>query len=339
MGVTIKDVAKKAKVSIATVSHVIHKTRYVSKEVTERVNKAIEELNYYPNLLVGSLRKKKTFTIGLIIPNISNETFGKLSENIQRILFEKNYNLIICNTANSVSIENAAIKTLLTKKVDGVIAIPTTTEPTKFLEIKNMEIPIVFIDRIISGFEVDSVLINNYKGTYDAISYLIKDLKHRHIGYIDRPIDHSHNIEQKRGYIEALKDNGITINEDFIVRAERFDYSAGVNAVKLLLKRNPELTAIFGYYDIIAMGAIRGAIEMGYKIPNDISIIGYDGMPFTSVSNPSLTTVKIPITKLANNVCNLLLKRLEKNKEKNVTIKLNPNLLIRESVTIARDAS
>ena len=311
LSITIKDVAKKAGVSIATVSHVMHKSRYVSEGVTGRVNQAISDLNYYPNLLVGSMRKKKTFTIGLIIPNISNETFGKLSENIQRILFEKNYNLIICNTSNSVDIEIAALRTLLTKKVDGIIAIPTTTDSAKFEEIKKMEIPLIFVDRIISGFEVDTVVIDNFLGTYEAINYLIKELGHKTIGYIDRPSDHSHSIEQKNGYKKALQENGIIINDNLIVRPSGFDYLAGVDAVKDLIAKNPKITAVFAYYDIIALGAMRGIIEAGFKIPDDISLTGEDNIEFAKVCRPGLTTINNSSSYFAENATKMFFERIE----------------------------
>ena len=131
---TIKDVARKAGVSIATVSHVIHETRFVSEELTDRVNKAIKELKFYPNLLVGSLRKNKTFSIGLVIPTISNETFSVLVETIQQLLFANKYHVIICSTSYDEEIENAAFNTLLTKKVDAMIVIPTTIKIDKIKE-------------------------------------------------------------------------------------------------------------------------------------------------------------------------------------------------------------
>jgi len=199
-----------------------------------------------------------------------------------------------------------------------------------------MRIPTVFIDRVIPGFDVDSVLIDNFQGTYDAISYLIKVLNHKKIGYIDRLYDHSHNLDQKRGYRQSLEDNKLQFNEKLIIRAEGFDYHAGIKAVKKLLSKNMDVTAIFAFYDIIALGALRGIIEMGFKVPDDISLIGYDGMPLTAVCSPSLTTVKIPLMKLANNACNLLLKRFENNNLKTAIIKLNPHLLIRESTSKAK---
>jgi len=334
--VTIKDVAKNAGVSIATVSHVLHKTRYVSDETTKKVKDVISELRYYPNLLVGSLRKRRTFSIGLIIPNISNETFGKLSESIQRILFEDDYNVIICNTANDENIEKEALYTLLTKKVDGIIAIPTSKNIKIFKEIQELETPLVFIDRKIPGLEVDSVLFDNFDSAYVATKHLL-ELGHRNIGYIDRPFDHSHNIDQRAGFQKALKEYGIKHNENNKIRSKNFDYFSGINSVKALLKKNKSITAIYAFYDIIALGAIRGIFDLGLKVPNDISVIGYDGMPFTRVSIPKLTTSKIPISKVSKSACRLILERINNQKSTKVEqVIIKTHLIVGESTSIAK---
>jgi LacI family transcriptional regulator len=332
---SIKDVAERAGVSVATVSHVINKTRYVSEEVTDRVNQAIKELKYYPNLLLRSLKGHRTYSIGLVIPSISNETFGKLTENIQRILFLKKYNLIIVNTSNILQVELDAIKTLLTKKVDGIIIIPIEREPEPFSEIKSLNVPLLFLDREIAGFEVDSVLFDYYSGSNEITNYLI-NRGHKNIGYIDRPLDHSHSVDQRNGYIDALKKYKI-YNEELIIRAGNFDYRAGAYAAKELIKRKRDLTAIVALNDIIAIGAIRGALDEGLKIPGDISIIGFDGMPITNVCVPRLTTAKLPLYKAAKNACDLILKRIDNPSERNYKkIRLKSRMIIRESVADIR---
>jgi DNA-binding LacI/PurR family transcriptional regulator len=336
--VTIKDVARRAGVSTATVSHVINKTRFVSEETTDLVNHAIEDLGYYPNMLVGSLRKKKTYTIGLVMPSISNETFGQLAEIIQKTLFKCGYNLIISTTAYNLEIEKQAFNTLLMKKVDAVIAIPSNPQATKLIEIKGMGIPIVVIDRVIPEFVVDTVRVDNYQGMKNAISYLI-GLGHRHIGYIDRKVDQSHSLEQKSAYTSALEEHGIPLNLAYIFRAKGYDYDSGINAGKQLIQENPSLTAIAAYYDITALGALRGIIDLGYRVPEDISVIGFDGMPITQVSCPRLTSVCFPVEQIAKTACNLLIKRLERDEakqEKEKDIVLVPELIIRESTTAPR---
>lgn len=343
MAVTIKDVANEANVSIATVSHVINKTRYVSEDVTARVLNAIEKLGYYPNHLVAGLRGKKTHTVGLVLPSISNETFGLLVERIQKILFRFGYNLIICNTSYDAVLEQDAFDTLLMKKTDAIIAIPTSSNGDKLKKIKEMGIPVVLVDRIIDDIPMDTVRIDNFKGSYDIISHLI-GLGHRSIGYIDRKVDQSHSLEQKMGYKQALEDHGITYDPANVIHSRGYDYKSGIEAVKKLLQKNPNITAVSAYYDIIAFGAMRGLLDMGYRIPEDISVVGYDGMPFTAASSPRLTTVHYPVNKLAKETCNLVMKRLEQKdarEEREADIEkedvvLIPKIIIRESTGPAR---
>jgi LacI family transcriptional regulator len=339
MTATVKDVAKLAGVSIATVSHVINKTRFVSEETTTRVNEAIDELGYYPNMLVSGLRNKKTYTIGLVMPSISNETFGLLAETIQKLLFSSGYNLIICNTSYDLDIEEEAFNTLIRKKADAIIAIPSNREGKKLKEIKEMGIPIVLVDRVISDFPVDTVRVDNVKGTYEAIKYLI-GLGHQAIGYIDRKVDQSHSLEQKLGYKKALEEHGIPIDSSNIVRADDYDYASGMTAVKKLIQKNPQLTAVFAYYDITALGALRGILEMGYRVPEDFSVIGYDGMPITKVSWPRLTTVSFPAYRIAKTTCDLLIKRLKRDdgrNEKEEDIVIVPKLIVQDSTASPRN--
>lgn len=338
MAATVKDVAKLAGVSTATVSHVINKTRFVSEETILRVNEAIDALGYYPNMLVRGLRGQRTFTIGLVLSSISNETFGLLAESIQKILFSSGYNLIICNTSYDSEIEKEAFNTLLMKKVDAIIAIPSDRQSEKLNEIKNIGIPIILIDRVIPNLVVDTVRVDNNKGTQEAINHLIK-LGHRSIGYIDRKIDQSHSLEQKLGYKQALETHGIPYDASNVVRTEDYDYVSGIIAVKKLVQKNPQLTAVFAYYDITALGALRGLIEMGYRVPEDFSLIGYDGMPFTKVSTPRLTTVNFPVNRIARTTCDLLIKRLDREKEqheKEKDIVIVPELIVRDSTAAPR---
>jgi LacI family transcriptional regulator len=339
--VTIKDVARRANVSIATVSHVLNNTRFVSDELTARVNEAVRELGYYPNRLVGSMRTGKTYTVGLVLPSIANETFGHLAETIQRLLFKFGYNLIICSTAYDLEIEREAFNTLLMKKADAILAVPTCREPDKLREISGMGIPVVVIDRVIPGLSVDTVRVDNLRGTHDAIAHLL-DLGHRRIGYLDRKVDQSHSVEQKLGYKRALEERGLPFEQTNMVRADGYDYHAGISAAKALLRRNPGLTAVFAYYDIIALGAIRGILDLGYRIPEDFSVVGYDGMPFTNASWPRLTTVEFPVHRVAKNACDLLMRRLEHpagREGREQDISFVPKLIVRDSTGAPPDRS
>lgn len=313
--VTISDVAREAGVSTATVSHVLNKTRYVSDDLTQRVNNAVKQMGYYPNQLVGSLRKKKTFTIGLILPSISNETLGGLAERIQRLLFGYGYNLIICNTSYDEEQEERALDTLLMKKADAIIAIPAGPRSDKLCEIKRMGVPIVLVDRTVEGLYVDSVLVDNRQGAFELTTYLL-GLGHREIGYIDRKRAQSHSAQQRQGYLDALKSQGVTVRSCNIATADGFDYEAGYRAAQRLLRSNPNITALFGYYDVVAFGALRAAMDLGFEVPKTISVAGYDGMPFSRYAIPRLTTVLFPVEELAKKACELVISRLEEKERR-----------------------
>ena len=346
MSITIREVAELSGFSIATVSHVINKTRYVSPEVTDKVLYAIKELNYYPNLIVRSLRNKKTNTIGLIMPSISNEMYGALAENIQKILFHKGYSLILCNTSYDPILEIQALNTFIMKKADAIIIIPVNENNDKLIEIQGMNIPVLLVDRTIKDLSIDTVRVDNFKGEYEAVNYLIK-LGHKHIGYIDRKVDLSHSIEQREGYYQALKDNNIPIDDKNVIRANGYYYKSGIETVKDLVYKNPKITAISCFYDVLAFGAMRGLLDLGYKIPDDFSIIGFDGMPFTEATTPRLTTMFTSVKDIAIEACRIVLDRLDqKDLEKMTdnassleaeTVLIKPELIIRESTGPAKN--
>ena len=328
--VNIRDIAKRAQVSVATVSHVINKTRRVSDELIERVEKVMTDLDYQPNLLASSLRSKKSSTIGLIIPDSSNMIFSGVEKNIEDILFSQNYNVIVCNSAYDINRELEQLNILRSKMVDGIIIVPATTNGNHLKKFKSVGIPIIILDRMIPDINVDTVLVDNYKGGYDAAEYLIS-LGHTDIGYIDRISDHSHSLERKKGFVKAFEEKSLPFDVNNIVRGG-FTFDVGVEAVKKLLKGNSKITAIFTFNDINAFGVIRGLVDLGLKVPEDISVIGFDDTPLSEIYIPRLTTIRYPISEMASVVSKLLLKRIAEPGFKKALKKIIPTeLIIRES--------
>jgi len=333
--VTIKDIAKRAEVSVATVSHVINKTRFVSDILQDRVKKAIEDLDYHPNIMAGSLRSRKTRVVGLIVPDNSNQLFAALSKSIEQVSSSSNYNVMLCNSSYDFEMELSCIGVIRSKKVDGLIIIPTMTNPDLINQLVDNKLPVVILHHIINGCRADSVIVNNIKGTYEATLHLI-GLGHRHIGYIDRPVDLPHSIERLKGYRKALEEKGIK-KDDYIIRCSGFNYINGSEAMERLLKRKPKITAVMAFNDTIAIGAIRAINDKGLKVPDDISVIGFDNIELSSFITPRLTTVHFPKHKMAEAVVALLLKRIENPViEKPVKKVLPLNLVIRESTSRVR---
>ncbi|MFA5015053.1 MAG: LacI family DNA-binding transcriptional regulator [Actinomycetota bacterium] len=322
--------AQKAGVSVATVSHVINDTRFVSDELIERVEKVMEDMDYQPNLLAGSLRKKKTGTIGLIIPDSSNTLFAKISKKIEDVFFLQNYNVIVCNSAYDIKRELEYLRTLRAKMVDGILIVPVTLESDHLKKFKRFGIPIVILDRSIPGINIDTIIVDNFNSGYNAAKYLIS-LGHEIIGYIDRIYDHSHSLERKNGFIKAMQENGLLLDKKNIVRGG-FTFEDGARAAKELIGRNSGITAIFSFNDINALGAMRGLADLGLKIPEDISVMGNDDMPFSSVYVPSLTTIHYPTEEIAGKASSLLLKKIsDSNIKRPKKITIPTELIIRES--------
>jgi LacI family transcriptional regulator len=333
--VNIKDVAKKAGVSVTTVSHVINKTRFVSEELQAKVKDAMKELDFHPNLMAGSLRRKKTSTIGLIVPDNSNQLFAELSKEVEDILFRSGYSVVLCNSAYDFKRELAHISTLRSKSVDGMIIVPTTQQVEYINRMVESNLPVVVMDRMLPEAKADIVLIDNFQGTHDATEYLIK-LGHSSIGYIDRPFDLPHSVDRLMGYKKALEENGLDFQEDLIVRGG-FNYGDGAKAMNFLLDRKPVPTAVLAFNDITALGAMRRVQDSGLRVPEDVSVVGFDDIPQSAYTFPRLTTVHFPRKRMAEAACKLLFRRIKgiaSEQKKEVILSLH--LEVRESTSRVR---
>lgn len=320
--VNIKEVADLAKVSTTTVSHVINNTRYVSDELVERVNKAMEELNYHPNSLARGLRSGKTKTIGLVIPDISNQFFAEISRKIEDKGFEYDYSVILCDTDDDVEKENRYIDVLIAKQVDGIIFISAGGDSVNLNKIIDMDISIVVIDRDIQLAKTDIVLVDNSVGGYEATGYLI-ELGHRRIACITGSSPTTPSAQRVAGYKKALQKNGIALDPCLIVPGD-YHFNSGYKAMQELLSLSDPPTAVFACNDMMALGAIQAANEKGMKIPEDISVIGFDNIPFSQTVFPTLTTVAQPINDMAELAVDLLIEKIRLNSQRKRTIKEPP---------------
>jgi LacI family transcriptional regulator len=328
--VNIKDIARHAGVSVATVSHVINRSRYVSDGLSGRVEKAMKDLDYQPNLLAGSLRKKKTGTIGLIIPDSSNMLYADLSRSFEDTFFLKNCSMMICNSAYMIEREIEHLKNLRSKMVDGILMIPASTEGGHIQKIMSAGIPVVLLDRKIEGLEADYVLPANYRMGYMAGKYLT-ELGHRKIGYIDRFGPHFHSIERVKGFRAALAEAGIAVDDKDIL-AGGLSYDMGAQAAKEIIARDRQITALLCFNDINALGAIRGLSDIGLKVPEDISVMGIDDIDISSIFIPGLTTLRYPVREMVDEASKILFTRIKKPEvRKYREVSLEPELIIRGS--------
>jgi LacI family transcriptional regulator len=312
---------------VATVSHVINRTRYVSDGLLCRVEKAMQDLDYQPNLLAGSLRKKKTGTIGLIIPDSSNMLYADISRSLEDIFFLKNYNIMICNSAYMIEREIEHLKNLRSRMVDGILMIPASTEGAHIQKIMSAGIPVVLLDRKIEGLETDYVLPANYQMGYMAGEYLT-GLGHKNIGYIDRFGPHFHSIERVKGFKDAMAEAGIDFNDKNILEGG-LSYDRGARAAKELIARDRQITALLCFNDINALGAIRGLSDIGLKVPEDISVMGIDDINISSIFIPGLTTLRYPVREMVDEAGKILFARI-----KNPAVKKYKEVSLRSELVI-----
>jgi len=228
---TIKDVAKKAEVSIATVSHVINNTRYVSPELTIKVKKAMEELRYQPNAVARSLKTEKTQTIGLIVSDISNPFFSTLVRGVEDTAMNNGHSVIVCNTDETLVKEELYVDVLIQKKIDGMIIAPTGKSDKNLEKVYQNDIPMVFIDRQIEDIEADAVLSDNFTGCYQVTRHLI-ELGHKRIGLILGLKRISNTQERLNGYKKALSEYGIKYDSQLITGGYSKN-DGGVEAVRI----------------------------------------------------------------------------------------------------------
>ncbi len=304
------EVARFAKVSPATVSYVINNgPRPVSSETRARVLDAIQKLGYQPNAVARNLRRQRTTTLGVILPDTQNPYFAEVTREIERVAFERGYTVVQCHSDYSLERELQFIDLLYAERAAGVIWIPTTDSSEPAARLATLKVPLVVLDRFVPDVQAPSVVADNYHGGYMAAQHLI-DLGHTRIGYIGRPFDLSHSHERTRGYLAALRAQGLSADEKYIAKGG-FRIEDGRLAALHLLNLNPRPTAIFAYNDFMAIGALRAAFECGLAVPRDISIIGFDDIPQAALTCPALTTISQPKVEMGRRGAELVLDLIE----------------------------
>jgi len=322
--VTIKDVANKAGVSISTVSYVINHKKKVKPQTEEKIFNAIKELNYSPNLTARSLKTKRTNSIGVIVPDISNMFFTEIIKGIEDTASKENYVIILCSTYENAEKEEKELKTLIDKDVDGLIFI--STGKTQISDI-HKKVPIVLVDRKL-GSSYLSVMLNNKKGGFLATDYLLSK-RNAEVFLFTGPLTINTYFERMSGYLEALEKHGYSYNERSIINCE-VSYSGGIKAFENFAYKN-EIKSIFAANDLIALGLIKSILQSGLKIPDDIMIVGFDDIPTSSIINPSLTTIRQPTYFMGLKAAELIFNKLNDNPIEEKHIILEPELIVRDS--------
>lgn len=328
--VTIKDVAKMAGVSPATVSRIINNTKPVSDSVREKVESAIKKTGFRPNTIARSLILKKSLTIGVLITDISNRYYSEMVRGIENKAYENGYAIMLCDSNYDFEMEIKYLELMQEKYVDGVI-ISTKSVPSKFEDFFNRtEMPVVFTNRKDKSYY--SVGVDNFGMSYEAVKYLI-DSGHRNIGCIYAHLeDLASGLDRFEGFKKALKDFKIDRNPEIEVEAD-FSIDSGYSAMKKILDSKAPVTAIFASSDEMAMGAMTAVLDAGLRVPEDISVIGFDDIHYSAYVRPGLTTVHQPIYETGTRSVEVLLDLIDKKSPSKQNI-LKSDLKIRDSVAV-----
>lgn len=331
---TMKDIAKLAGVSTSTVSHVINKTRFVSEEISQRVNNAVKELHYSgPSVLARSFKVNRTKTLGMLVTTSTNPFFGEVVKGVERSCYQNGYSLILCNTEGDHQRMRESINTLLQKRVDGLILMCSSLEGERLDVFEHYpDIPVVVMDWGPMLFTCDKIQDNSLRGGYMATQYLIES-GHTDIGCITGPLIRHQAQMRYEGYKRAMNEVNLSFNSDWIIESD-FECEGGYDAFMKMHHRGTLPSAIFVSNDMMAMGVINAANECGIKIPDDLSLIGYDDIHIAKYMSPALTTIHQPKYRLGQAAVETLLKRLDNQVSDIQVIQLEPTLVTRNSVKI-----
>jgi len=330
--ITLKDVAKAAKVSVSTASKAINNKTVVAESTRERVLNVAKKLGYRASFIPKSLRSRKSKAIGLILPNIVNPFFCTLANAVEDIALKEGYVVILGSTKEDIRRESVYFDIFAERWIDGIILAGGTSEDEKYIQyIQEQEIPIVFIDREIEEHFTNSIGIDNEMAMYEATKYLIK-LGHKQIGFISGPLRIKVFAKRLKGYKRALESSGLEFKENLVEESDETAFGGGIAARKLL-KGNRDITAILASNDMMAIGSLKELDKAGLRVPEDISLMGFDNIPLTSVVTPSLTTVSQPSCEMGTEAMKLLLEIIQGKKKAKSKIILGTEIVIRESTS------
>ena len=327
---TIKDVAKKAGVSIATVSRVLNKKDRVKEETRQKVLSVINELNYVTNFSAKALRRNCTDVIGVIVPEISNSFYGEIIKGIENKANEYDLRLIVCNGEGNLDKERDFAKFLYDQSIAGMIFIIPCMPDSELVEMKNNQKPIVLFGRNMQKYNIPSITVDNKLGAYKAVSHLCTH-GYKKVAFISgEEAEHLYDRKERfEGYIEALRDCGHEVKPEYLVTAP----AETINTVfaQLMAVTNPP-DAVFCAYDELALGVIKTAQQMGINIPGDLGLVGFDDLRICQYTSPTLTTVKQPTYIIGSLCCEKLVYSIRQPQEgQNVNLLIPPDLIIRQS--------
>lgn len=320
MNVTIYDVAREANVSMATVSRVVNGNPNVKPATRKKVVEVIDRLGYRPNAVARGLASKKTTTVGVVIPDISNIFFAELARGIEDIATMYKYNIILSNSDQNTEKELHLLNTMLGKQVDGIVFMGGNITEEHVREFELSPVPIVLAGTVEDSGKIPSVNINYQEAAYDAVKELIAK-GHKRVAYVSGPFHDKVNNEAKLpGYKKALEEAGIEFNEELVVEGD-YTYDSGLEAWQKLRELTDKPTAVFVGNDEMALGVVHGAQDEGVNIPEEAEVISFDNTRLALMVRPQLTSIVQPLYDIGAVSMRLLTKYMNKEKvDENIVV-------------------
>jgi len=327
--ITLKDVARLAGVSVSTVSRALLDKSDISEETKAKVNRIAEDIGYLPNTLARDLRTRRTHTIGLVISDNSNPFYARLVRGVQNAAIKRGFHMVFVNSDENYEMETKAVKFLKQLRVAGLILSPAANTIDHVHEYSNINLPLVVVTRRLEGIDVNTVKVDDIKGAYLGTSHLI-ELGYHDIVFINGPMHISNARDRLKGYSEALMRNHLPFKEQLIFSGNINSYDGYQTAKKVLESVEPQ--AIFCYSDFVAIGVMKALAECGHKVPDDVSIVGFDDIELLQFMPTSLTTIRHPMYEIGEKATNLLIDIISKRKKEGpYNYILEPELIVRQS--------
>jgi LacI family transcriptional regulator len=329
---TLRDVAAAAGVHPATASRALNPgTRLlVSEETARRVTEAAERLGYRPNPVARSLRTRRSHTIGVMIPDLNNPLFPPIVRGLEDRLAKHGYVALIGNTDGDTTRERMVFDQMRARHVDGFVLATATLHNPILAEAAEADLPVVLMNRTAQGYPFSSVSVDNEQGERAAVTHLAS-LGHTRIGHIAGPQEISTGVARLRGFLDGMRAHGLTAEDSQIIYATGYTIEEGLRCGRELLEANGDLTAIVAANDLLAVGCYGAFDELGLRCPEDMSVIGFNDMPFIDRLRPPLSTVRFPHYKLGTEAAKLLLERIEDAESPVKILYLAPELVARGS--------
>lgn len=333
--VTLTDIANELSVSKTLVSMVLNgkgDANSINKDTQKKVFDKARELKYKPNQLARGLRMGKTKTIGLLVADISNPFFARITRTIERYAEKEGYSLIVCSSDEDQERERRLVRMLINRQVDGIIMTSTLEHPDVIEEMISDNFPLVLFDRYFKGMKVNYVGVDNIAATKNAVNHFIKN-GHSKIALVTLTPNYISSLQdRKKGYLEAINKSNIELVEKHILELDYRDLKdKQYNQIKDFIFENKEITAIFTSNNNLAVGCMEAIRELGLKIPTDISLITFDDVELFKFTSPALSSIAQPLEEIGKTAVSTLLHQLKTGESKNEKEILETNLIIRES--------